>query len=85
MQTFDNELYRLINEGIADREVALSYATNRTNLQLKLDTQGVGGDTKAETRDAKGAAKAPLAGKAAPSAAKKVAPPKTDMDDLLER
>jgi hypothetical protein len=23
-----------------DRELALSYATNRTNLQLRLDTQG---------------------------------------------
>ncbi len=80
MQTFDNELYRLINEGIVDREVALSYATNRTNLQLKLDTQGV-----AETKDAKGAVKVPVAGKAALPAAKKVAPSKTDMDDLLER
>jgi hypothetical protein len=40
MQTFDQELERLIHEGVVDRELALSYATNRTNLQLKLDTQG---------------------------------------------
>jgi twitching motility protein PilT len=40
MQTFDSELERLIGEGVIDREVALSYATNRTNLQLKLDSQG---------------------------------------------
>ena len=40
MQTFDQELERLIHEGTVDRELALSYATNRTNLQLKLDTQG---------------------------------------------
>jgi twitching motility protein PilT len=40
MQTFDSEIERLIGEGVVDREVGLSYATNRTNLQLKLDTQG---------------------------------------------
>jgi twitching motility protein PilT len=40
MQSFDRELERLIAEGVLDREVALSYATNRTNLQLRLDTQG---------------------------------------------
>src|SRR5512145_272512 len=39
MQTFDQELERLIHEGTVDRELALSYATNRTNLQLRLDTQ----------------------------------------------
>jgi twitching motility protein PilT len=43
MQSFDLELERLINAGTLDRETALSYATNRTNLQLRLDTQG-GGD-----------------------------------------
>ena len=42
MQTFDYELERLINSGGVDREPALSYATNRTNLQLRLDTQGAG-------------------------------------------
>ncbi|MEO5762764.1 MAG: PilT/PilU family type 4a pilus ATPase [Vicinamibacteria bacterium] len=93
MQTFDNELYRLIGEGIVDRELALSYSTNRTNLQLKLDTQGVGGDkADEEAKGAKGAALAkaaaakPTAAKpTATSAGKKPAPPKTDMDDLLER
>jgi twitching motility protein PilT len=40
MQSFDQELERVINEGIIEREVGLSYATNRTNLALKLDTQG---------------------------------------------
>ncbi len=40
MQTFDRELERLINAGVIDQETGLSYATNRTNLQLRLDTQG---------------------------------------------
>jgi twitching motility protein PilT len=40
MQTFDQEIERLINEGTIDKELGLSYATNRTNLQLKLETQG---------------------------------------------
>jgi Tfp pilus assembly ATPase PilU len=39
MQTFDQELEKLILAGTIDREVGLSYATNRTNLQLTLDTQ----------------------------------------------
>ena len=34
-----SELERLIQAGVVDREVALSYATNRTNLQLRLETQ----------------------------------------------
>ncbi|HXB57397.1 MAG TPA: PilT/PilU family type 4a pilus ATPase [Vicinamibacteria bacterium] len=40
MQSFDHELERLINTGVIEREIGLSYATNRTNLQLRLDTQG---------------------------------------------
>src|SRR5512134_3276629 len=40
MQTFDHELERLITAGVVDREVGLSYATNRTNLLLRLETQG---------------------------------------------
>jgi len=40
MQTFDGELEKLIYKGVVDREVALSYATNRTNLQLRLETGG---------------------------------------------
>jgi twitching motility protein PilT len=39
MQTFDGELEKLILKGELDREVGLSFATNRTNLQLKLETQ----------------------------------------------
>jgi twitching motility protein PilT len=40
MQSFDYEIERLINAGLVDREVGLSYATNRTNLELRLDTEG---------------------------------------------
>ncbi|MCM2258741.1 MAG: PilT/PilU family type 4a pilus ATPase [Vicinamibacteria bacterium] len=39
MQTFDGELLKLIAAGILDKEVALSYSTNRTNLQLRLDSE----------------------------------------------
>jgi twitching motility protein PilT len=46
MQSFDQELERLINVGVVDRETALSYSTNRTNLQLRLDTQGAGATEK---------------------------------------
>src|SRR5687767_7560540 len=42
MQTFDGELEKLIAAEIIDTETALSYATNRTNLQLRLETQGAG-------------------------------------------
>ena len=40
MQTFDQELEKLIQAGTIDRELGLSFATNRTNLQLRLETQG---------------------------------------------
>src|SRR5688500_15048346 len=40
MQTFDGVLEKLIVEGTLERELGLSYATNRTNLQLRLETQG---------------------------------------------
>ena len=42
MQTFDQELEKLIQAGTIDRELGLSFATNRTNLQLRLETQGPG-------------------------------------------
>jgi len=42
MQTFDGELEKLILSGVVDRETALTYATNRTNLELRLSTQGAG-------------------------------------------
>ena len=77
MQTFDGELERLINAGVLDRETALSYATNRTNLQLRLETQGSDtGKRRAPPIRLKGAAKAAGApGAASPS----------ELDDLIER
>jgi len=77
MQTFDYELERLIHAGVLDREVALSYATNRTNLQLRLETQS-GGDAGPQTIPvAKGTGSRPgAAGRPAPN---------SEMDDLIER
>jgi twitching motility protein PilT len=76
MQTFDGELEKLINAGIIDKEVGLSYATNRTNLLLRLETQG-GDATPSGTFPAARSepASSPRAPKAAPS----------EMDDLIER
>ncbi len=73
MQTFDGELERLIGTGLIEREVGLSYASNRTNLQLALDTQSAG--------------EVPVQPAApAPKAARKPAPsPTSDLDGLLER
>jgi twitching motility protein PilT len=73
MQSFDYELERLINARTLDRETALSYATNRTNLQLRLDTAGA-------EEVGPGAPAKPPAGRrpAAPA-------PKSEMDDLIER
>ena len=62
MQTFDDELERLIDEGVLDRETALSYATNRTNLQLRLETQGSDagkGDEPADPAEGRGQARRP--------------------------
>jgi twitching motility protein PilT len=75
MQSFDYELERLINTGQLDRETALSYATNRTNLQLRLDTQGtseMGPSIAVKPKEAAGA------GRRAPT-------PKSELDDLIER
>jgi len=71
MQTFDQELERLITQGAIDRELALSYATNRTNLQLRLDTQGT---DETET---------PAPAKAAPPP--RPAAPRSGFEDLIER
>ena len=79
MQTFDGELERLINTGVLDKETALSYATNRTNLQLRLETQGSDQTKSGEPAvPAKGGARAP---------ARPAAPPRppSEMDDLIER
>jgi len=77
MQSFDYELERLINAGIVDREVGLSYSTNRTNLQLRLETNA----------DASQLESVKAAGASKPAPAKKAAPPqpKNEMYDLIER
>ncbi len=36
MQAFDDELERIWNEGVISKEIALAYATNPTNLALRL-------------------------------------------------
>ena len=77
MQSFDYELERLITAGIIDKEVGLSYATNRTNLALQLSTNA--GTDEMPTLKAAGA---PVA---KPAPAKKPAPPKNELDDLIER
>jgi len=83
MQSFDYELERLINAGVIDRETGLSYSTNRTNLALRLDTQG--GNASADV---------PLIGfkdqKPITASGRRPAPaptpkPHSDMDDLIER
>jgi twitching motility protein PilT len=74
MQTFDSELERLINAGEVDRETGLSYATNRTNLQLRLDTQG-----------AEAAAPTPVKVAAAPTARRPAPAPPSELDGLIER
>jgi twitching motility protein PilT len=78
MQSFDYELERLIGAGVLDRETALSYATNRTNLLLRLETQG-SGSTAAESMPVKPAAPSATGRRPAAPA------PRSDMDDLIER
>lgn len=58
MQTFDNELKRLIETKVLERDVALSYATNPTNLKLKLDMESslIENESEAESEDADEAA-----------------------------
>ncbi len=70
MQSFDHELERLINAGAVDKETALSYATNRTNLQLRLETQS--GHDVGPPIKAKGAAPGKPGSK-------------SEFDDLIER
>jgi len=77
MQTFDGELERLINADAIDREVGLSYATNRTNLQLRLETMG-------EPTMAMPSLKA-MQAQAKAAAARKPAAPPSELDGLLER
>jgi twitching motility protein PilT len=80
MQSFDHELERLISTGVIDREVGLSYATNRANLQLRMDTQGSdAAEKKAGPRP--GPTPTPAQG------VRRVSPPAVDggFDDLIER
>jgi twitching motility protein PilT len=77
MQTFDGELERLINADAIDREVGLSYATNRTNLQLRLETMG-------EPTMAMPSLKA-MQAQAKAAATRKPAAPPSELDGLLER
>jgi twitching motility protein PilT len=73
MQTFDHELERLINEGVIDHGLGLSYATNRTNLSLRLGPHGGPAPAAPVTR-----------GHSAPRHATR--PPQTsELDDLIER
>lgn len=37
MQTFDDEIEKLWNQGVISKETALAYATNPTNLALRMD------------------------------------------------
>jgi twitching motility protein PilT len=80
MQTFDYVLEQLINNGVIDKELGLSYATNRTNLALRLETQGSGA-----TEGAPAAAARPAPGRAAPAPPPRPAPPRSELDDLIER
>ena len=78
MQTFDGELEKLINAGVIDKETGLSYATNRTNLQLVLETGG-----NSMTDDVTPSGKFPSAPSAPSKGASRSAP--SAMDDLIER
>jgi twitching motility protein PilT len=82
MQTFDGELERLINEGALDKETALSYSTNRTNLQLRLDTQGAGVSSAPSIALKE---PAPAAPSRRPTAPPPAATSRSDFDDLIER
>jgi twitching motility protein PilT len=42
MQTFDDEIERLWNQGVISKETALAYATNPTNLALRLTQEPEG-------------------------------------------
>src|SRR5262249_804624 len=77
MQSFDQELEKCINAGELDREIALSYATNRTNLALRLDTQGAGA---AEKTKGPAPSLAPAPRRPAPAAPKRA---DSEFEDLI--
>ena len=85
MQTFDRELERLILSGVLDRELALSYATNRTNLQLRLDTQGSDFSAQAAAKKPAPPPPPPRRSSSPGTAPAPAAAPKSDFDDLIER
>jgi twitching motility protein PilU len=81
MQTFDQELEKLIHAGTIDRELGLSFATNRTNLQLRLDTQSDGA-SKAEAiplKPREGDSRRPGAFRGSARSGR------SDIDDMIER
>jgi len=73
-----------------DRETGLSYSTNRTNLQLRLDTQGAGVAEKiasAKSTPARSGSSGPSYGTPA-RGVRKAGPgggSGSDFDDLIER
>ena len=75
MQTFDGELLRLINEGVMDAESALTYATNPTNLSLRLGFDDNGNDASAAPAEQ------------APAATPETVEPvmDSDLENLIER
>jgi hypothetical protein len=79
MQTFDQELEKLIVAGTIERELGLSFATNRTNLQLRLDTQGEG------AAEAEAIPLRPDAGDRRRAAGFRAGGGDPDLDDLIER
>ncbi|HEX7190130.1 MAG TPA: PilT/PilU family type 4a pilus ATPase [Thermoanaerobaculia bacterium] len=48
MQTFDDEIEKLWNQGVITKEIALAYATNPTNLALRLTDEPEGAPKKEE-------------------------------------
>ncbi|HEX5717275.1 MAG TPA: twitching motility protein, partial [Thermoanaerobaculia bacterium] len=50
MQTFDDELEKMWEKGIIGKDTALAYATNPTNLALRLaeDAEGMSSETQPE-------------------------------------
>ena len=76
-KTLRESLEQLINNGVLDKELGLSYATNRTNLALRLETQGSGAQEAGPAIEAK---------PARPSApASRPPTPRSELDDLIER
>jgi len=51
MQTFDDEIEKLWNGGIITKEVALAYATNPTNLALRMTDDPTSGPSKKKEED----------------------------------